>query len=123
MLFQRREGAQMCWKSRREKNLCCNRCAFALRGNGKYLSVQLQGLIERRVEHIYDLNNINLSIKHMDLFHLLCRLHMPQFFFQHLLWSWSFLTIRNNMQRAATDEVANIWTIDFYWDINKLQCH
>lgn len=52
--------------------------------NGKYLSVQLQGLRIRdsEVEYIYDLNNINLSIKHMGLFHLRSRLHMPQIFFQ-----------------------------------------
>lgn len=49
--------------------------------------------VSSSAEYIYDLNNINLSIKHMDLFHLLSRLHMPQYFFKHLLWSRRFLTI------------------------------
>lgn len=76
----RRADVSRCIQERR-KNVA-HRRAFALhirpRCNGKYLSVQLQGLRIRdsEVEYIYDLNNINLSIKHMDLFHLagcICR--------------------------------------------------
>lgn len=70
-----------------------------------------------RVEYIYDLNNINLSIKHMDLFRspcagCICRnIFIQTFalvspFFNHL-------KICMNLFRA-TDEVANIWTIDTY---------
>lgn len=54
MLFNAAE-VRRCVKILERKNHAANRCAFALRGNGKYLSVQLQGLFERRVEYIYDL--------------------------------------------------------------------
>lgn len=90
-------------------------------GNGKYLSVQLQGLAL-----LYDLNNINLSIKHMDLF-VVRRLHAyAAIFFQTFAGRRAdfFLTVREIFSFSKVDEVANICTIDtFYWDIYKLQCH
>lgn len=100
---------------------------FCPHGIGKYLSVQLQGLAANSldVEYIYDLNNINLSIKHMDLF-IWAGCAYAAKYFSNICPGLGASVFRRLARRniPATDEVANIWTIDeFYWDIYKLQCH